>query len=71
MFELQCEADNGKEKATFSEIQAREIPWTEEPGGLQSMVLPRAGLLSDQVTTIKHKTIGRDQVTFPFPSENG
>ena len=28
-----------KEMATHSSILAREIPWTEEPGGLQSMVL--------------------------------
>ena len=26
-----------KEMATGSSILAREIPWTEEPGGLQSM----------------------------------
>ena len=26
-----------KEKATHSSILAWEIPWTEEPGGLQSM----------------------------------
>ena len=28
-----------KEMATYSSILACEIPWTEEPGGLQSMVL--------------------------------
>ena len=28
-----------KEMATRSSILAREIPWTEEPGGLQSMEL--------------------------------
>jgi len=27
----------GEETATHSSILAREIPWTEEPGGLQSM----------------------------------
>ena len=27
-----------KEMATYSSILARRIPWTEEPGGLQSMV---------------------------------
>ena len=26
-----------KGKATYSNILARRIPWTEEPGGLQSM----------------------------------
>ena len=29
----------GKEMATHSSILAWEIPWTEEPGGLQSMGL--------------------------------
>ena len=26
-----------KEKATYSSTLAREIPWTEEPGGLESV----------------------------------
>ena len=30
-----------KEMATHSSILAWEIPWTEEPGGLQSMGLQR------------------------------
>ena len=32
-----------KEMATHSSIPAWEIPWTEEPGGLQSTGLQRAG----------------------------
>ena len=32
-----------KEMATHSSILAWEIPWTEEPGGLQSMELQRVG----------------------------
>ena len=32
-----------KEMATLSSILAWEIPWTEEPGGLQSMRLQRVG----------------------------
>ena len=32
-----------KGMATHSSILTWEIPWTEEPGGLQSMRLPRAG----------------------------
>ena len=32
-----------KEIATLSSILAWKIPWTEEPGGLQSMELQRAG----------------------------
>ena len=29
--------------ATYSSTFAKEIPWTEEPGGLQSMGLQRVG----------------------------
>ena len=32
-----------KERATHPSILAWEIPWTEEPGGLQSMGLQRVG----------------------------
>ena len=32
-----------KEMATHSSILAWKIPWTEEPGGLQSMDLQRVG----------------------------
>ena len=32
-----------KEMATHSSIFPWKIPWTEEPGGLQSMELQRAG----------------------------
>ena len=32
-----------KAMATHSSILAWEIPWTEEPGGLQSMGLHRVG----------------------------
>jgi len=32
-----------KEMATHSSILAWKIPWTEEPGGLQSMGSPRVG----------------------------
>jgi len=32
-----------KEMVTHSRILAWKIPWTEEPGGLQSMRLQRAG----------------------------
>ena len=33
-----------KELATHSNILAWEIPWTEEPGGLQSMGLQELGM---------------------------
>ena len=32
-----------KEMATHSSLRAWEIPWTEEPGGLQSVGLQRVG----------------------------
>ena len=32
-----------EEMATHSSILAWEIPWTEEPGGIQSMGLQRVG----------------------------
>ena len=32
-----------REMATYSSILAWRIPWTEEPGGLQSMGLQRVG----------------------------
>ena len=39
-----------KEMTTHFHILAWEIQWTEEPGGLQSMALPRVGhdLLTQQ-----------------------
>ena len=33
----------GKGMATHSSVLAWRIPWTEEPGGLQSMALQRVG----------------------------
>ena len=33
----------GAEMVTHSNILAWEMPWTEEPGGLQSLVSPRVG----------------------------
>ena len=41
-----------EEMATHSSILAWEIPWTEEPGGLQSMGLQKSQIqLSDKTTT--------------------
>ena len=51
-----------KEMATHSSILARRIPWTEEPGGLQSMGSQRVG--HDRVT--KHKEVEKT----PFRSHN-
>ena len=38
---LDLEDPRQEEMATHSSVLAWEIPWTEEPGGLQSMVLQR------------------------------
>ena len=35
--------NSGEKTATLSGILAWKIPWTEEPGGLQSIVLHRVG----------------------------
>ena len=41
-----------EEMATHSSIPAWEIPWTEEPGGLQSMGSQKSWVqLSDDTTT--------------------
>ena len=40
---LGCEDPLEKEMATHSSTLARRIPWTEEPGGLQSMRSQRVG----------------------------
>ena len=40
---LGCEDPLEEIMATDSRILAGEIPWTEEPGGLQSMGLQREG----------------------------
>ena len=46
-----------KEMATHSSILAWEIPWTEEPGGLQSMGQQQSrARLSDLTTTIAKAT---------------
>ena len=40
---LDCEDTLDEEMATHSSTLAWRVPWTEEPGGLQSMSLQRAG----------------------------
>ena len=46
-----------KEIATHSNIIAWKIPWTEEPGGLQSVGLQRVRCI-----WLKHNTKAREQV---------
>ena len=46
-----------KEMATHSNVLAGEIPWTEEPGGLQFMELQKSWTqLTDKATTISALT---------------
>ena len=49
-----------KEMATYSSILARKIPWTEEPGGLQSMGSQRVGhdLVTNTTTTTTTTRVG-------------
>ena len=51
-----------KEMATHSSILAWEIPWTEEPGGLQSMGLQKSWTrLSNQTIIFSHANNSKDQ----------
>ena len=53
-----------KEMATHSSILAREIPWTEEHGGLESMGLQRVGC--DLVNKHHHHQHGLNTVGGPL-----
>ena len=61
IWEIQVQSLGGedsleKEMATHSSTLARKIPWTEEPGMLQS---------------IGSQRVGHSDSTFTFPAENG
>ena len=43
-----------KEMATHSSIPAWEIPWTEEPGGLQSMGPKESGTIEQIIFSLSH-----------------
>ena len=49
-----------KEVATHTSILAWEVPWTEEPGGLQSMGLQKSRYMAERLTKqqIKNNTGG-------------
>ena len=51
-----------KEMAILSSILASDIPWTEEPGGLQYMGLQKSQIqLSNQITTkLENQVWARD-----------
>ena len=51
-----------EEMATYSSILAWRIPWTEEPGGLQSMRSQR--LIHDWTTEQEHKLISSPENEF-------
>ena len=46
-----------KEMATHSSNLAWKIPWTEEPGGLQSIGLQRAGTGFSDKTTMDYELL--------------
>ena len=52
-----------KEMATHSRILAWEIPWTEEPGRLQSMGSLRVGRLSDFPFTFHFHALEKEMAT--------
>ena len=55
VWSLDWEDSLEKEMATHSSTLAWRIPWTEEPGGLQSMGLQRQAWLSDEHTGAKRQ----------------
>ena len=57
----------GKGKATHSSILAWRIPWTEEPGGLQSMESQRVGHDSNSQTHTHTHTHHIRQLNFLPP----
>ena len=63
---LGCEDLLEEEKATHAHILAREIPWTEGPGGLQSMGSQKSRTrLSDWAGT-QWSCIGTQPIHFPL-----
>ena len=53
-----------KEMATHSSILAWEVPWIEEPGGIQSMASQRVGHNSE--TSTQSGSIYVLDLSFPF-----
>ena len=43
-----------KEMATYSSIPVRKIPWTEAPGGLQSMGLQKSRIILSNYQQYSH-----------------
>ena len=46
--------------ATHSSVLSWEIPWTEEPGGLQSMGWEEKGMTEDEMVGWHHGLNGHD-----------
>ena len=61
---LVCEDPLEKGKATHSSILAYKIPWTEEPGELQSMGLQRD--TTERLSKKKNKNLG--SISYIFQS---
>ena len=54
--------------ATHSSILAWTVPWTEEPGGLQSLVLHESGM-TKRITDTEVKHINKcTQIVFQTPT---
>ena len=60
-----------KEMATHSSILAWKIPWTEDPGRLQSMRLQRVGHNLGTKQRMHMKPIAHRKVLLPLPAEWG
>ena len=58
-----------KEMATHSSILAWKTPWTEEPGGLQSIGSTKSQTQLKQLST--HAKIGRKESLHTVAKENG
>ena len=60
-----------KGMATHSSILARRTPWTEEPGGLQSMGFQKVehDWVTNTFTNIKHKTFWKFGILGVFQTQ--
>ena len=60
-----------KEMANHSSILALEIPWTEEPGGLQSIGLQRVGHSGGDLASTQIEIKEAEMVQLPRETEPG
>ena len=60
-----------EEMATHSSILAWRMPWTEEPGGLQSMGQQRVRRHGETKRTLTYCTNGQDVPLYQRPPDQG